>query len=164
MKIRQENRYAADPELVFAMLCDEAFLRRRAESASSFRHEVSATHSGQTARTNLMQVFPAEVPDVVRKLVGESIELTETIEWEAPGPDRSRVGRISIAVAGAPVTLRGAITLSLSGTETLQVVEGELKAAIPLIGGRIEKEAAPAVTHELAKMERLGAEWLGGAR
>src|SRR5690606_10922104 len=103
-------------------------------------------------------------PDVVRKLVGESIELSETIEWEAPGPDRSRVGRISIAVAGAPVTLRGTITLSLSGSQPLPVVEGEPKAATPRIGGRIEKEAAPAVTHELARMERLGAEWLSAMR
>ena len=39
-------------------------------------------------------------------------------------------------------------------------INGDLKASIPLLGGRVEKAAAPAVVHAIHGEERTGRRWL----
>jgi hypothetical protein len=146
------------------MLVDEAFLRRRAEASHALSHHIDVTHSGANATSEVRQSLPADVPDIFRKLVGDSVDLTEVIEWEPPAPDRSRTGRLAVDIAKVPVTLRGSIQLSMDGPGTLQVVDAELKAAVPLIGRKIEEAALPAVIAGIDGMEQLGAEWLGSVR
>lgn len=160
MDIRRETTYAADPEPVFAMLVDENFLRRRAEASHALSYDVDVTYDAGRATSKVRQSLPAEVPDFLRKLVGSTIELTETISWEPPAADRSRTGRIEVTVANAPVTLKGTITLALGGNGTQQIVDAELKASVPLLGRKIEEAAQPAVIAGIDGMRELGREWL----
>ena len=39
-------------------------------------------------------------------------------------------------------------------------IAGDLKASIPLLGGRVEKAAAPAVVEAIRAEERTGQRWL----
>jgi hypothetical protein len=160
MDLHRETTYAADPEAVFAMLVDEDFLRRRAEASHALSYDVDVTYNAGAATSKVRQSLPAEVPDFLRKLVGNTIELTETITWEQPEGDRSRAGRIEVAVANAPVSLKGTITLSLGSDGTRQVVDAELKASVPLIGRKIEEAAQPAVIAGIDGMQELGQQWL----
>lgn len=164
MDLHRETRYAAAPEVVFAMLVDEAFLRRRAEASHALSHDIGVTHGDGTATSTVRQSLPAEVPDIFRKLVGESVDLTEVIEWDPAAPDRTRSGELTVEVANVPVTLRGTIELVMDGAGTLQTVDAELKAAVPLIGRKIEEAALPAVIAGIDGMEQLGGEWLGTIR
>ena len=43
-----------------------------------------------------------------------------------------------------------------------QVVAGELKASIPLLGGKMEKAAEPALMSAIRKEEEVGLQQLGG--
>lgn len=79
MDLHRETTYAADPEAVFAMLVDEDFLRRRAEASHALSYDVDVTYNAGAATSKVRQSLPAEVPDFLRKLVGNTIELTETI-------------------------------------------------------------------------------------
>lgn len=161
MDIHRETRYAADPETVFAMLTDEAFLRRRAERSHALDWDASVKADGNMLTSVLRQSLPASfLPEVARKLTGETVELTEGITWSPPNPDRSRDGTISLDVTQAPVTLRGTIILSLSGAQTAQVVRAELKASIPLIGKKVEEAAAPAVILAVDTMQEISEDWL----
>lgn len=162
MNVHRETTYAADPEAVFAMLVDEAFLRRRAEASHALSHDVDVTHSASGTTSTVRQSLPAEVPDFLRKFVGTTVELTETITWAPPSADRSRTGTLVVEVANAPVTLKGTITLSLGGGGTQQVVDAELKASVPLVGRKIEEAAQPAVIAGIDGMEELGHDWLSG--
>lgn len=166
MDLHRETRYAAEPAVVYAMLTDEAFLRRRAEAAHALRHDVSVEPAGAGHRTRLHQFLPAEVPDFVRKLVGDQIEINEVITWGAAGPDGSRSGEVRVDVASAPVTLRGTIQLvpDPAGGATRQILDAKLKASVPLVGKKIEEAAAPAVAAGLTGMEELGQDWLAEHR
>ncbi|REF37573.1 uncharacterized protein DUF2505 [Thermasporomyces composti] len=164
MDLHRETRYPADPTAVYAMLTDEDFLRRRAQAAHALRHDVKVEPTGGGHRTRLHQFLPAEVPDFVRKLVGDEIELTEVIAWEAAEPDGSRRAEVRVDVASAPVTLRGTIRLVPDSAGTRQILDAELKASVPLIGKKIEEAAAPAVAAGLTGMEELGRQWLAEHR
>lgn len=161
MDVHRETTYAADPEAVFAMLVDEEFLRRRAEASHALSHDISVTHNSDGTVSVVRQSLPAEVPDFLRKFVGTTVDLTETITWDPPAADRSRTGALVVEVAKVPVTLKGTITLTLGGGGTTQVVDAELKASVPLIGRKIEEAAEPAVIAGIDGMEELGRDWLG---
>ena len=71
-----------------------------ATGATSWDVAVDADESGGTV--TVTRVLPAEVPDAVRRIVGETVTVTQTETWEprrptAPGrvtsTSRSRVSR-----------------------------------------------------------------------
>ena len=166
MDLHRETRYAAKPAHVFAMLTDESFIRRRAEASHAIRSDVTVEPVGSGVRTSTHQTLPADVPDFVRRLVGQHIELDEVITWGPAASDGSRSGELRVDVANAPVAMRGTIQLvpDAGGGATRQIVDAELKASVPLIGRKIEEAAAPAVLAGLDGMGDLGATWLAEGR
>jgi uncharacterized protein YndB with AHSA1/START domain len=166
MDLHRETTYAAKPAAVFAMLTDETFIRRRAAASHAVRSDVRVEPTSTGVRTTTHQTLPADVPDFVRRLVGQHIELDEVIAWGAAAPDGARSGELRVDVANAPVTMRGTIQLvpETGGGSTRQVVDAVLKASVPLIGRKIEEAAAPAVVAGLDGMGDLGAAWLAEGR
>lgn len=160
MDMHSELRYDAAPDAVFSMLTDEAFIERKTMAANAVRFEVSIQRNGDGATIHLTRVMPPDVPDFVRKFVGSTIDVKQTDTWGPPRPDGSREGQIDLEMAGAPVTCKGRMSLTPDGTGTRVIIDGVLKAAVPLFGGRIE-EAVHQGLMEVAKIEqRVGDEWL----
>ncbi len=162
MDLRIDLHYPAGPEEVLAMLSDEAFLGRVATATGSLSHEASARIDGDRVSTRLHRVLPPRVPDYVRRFVGDTLDVIETIEWAAALPDSSRTGRLEVVIAKAPVHMHGSTTLARNAAATRQVIEFEVRANLPFIGGKIERSAADAVRAAARKQEQVGAEWLAG--
>ena len=74
--------------------------------------------------------------------VGEHLTIIEVHDWSLPGPDGSRESALDMHVKGAPLTLKGTLRLEPSRGGTVQVMDAELKANVPFIGGKIERAAA----------------------
>ena len=74
--------------------------------------------------------------------------------------DGGRDGSLVVEVAGAPVTLRAKVRLVPGGSSTAMTIDGDLKASIPLLGGQVERAAAPAVIHAIRGEGRTGDRWL----
>jgi hypothetical protein len=162
MDLHRETKYAADASTVYTMLTSESFIQKRAQAAHAIRYDVTIESAGAGRRTRTHQTLPAEVPDFVRKLIGQHIELDETITWGEASPDGSLSAPLHGPLQAPPVALRGTIQLvpESGGAATRQVVDAELKASVPLIGRKIEEAAAPAVLAGLDGMEELGRSWL----
>jgi hypothetical protein len=101
-----------------------------------------------------------QVPDAFRALVGQQITLVQTETWGPAGPAGERTGSLLVEVTGAPVRMNATLSLSPDGTGTVERVDGELKARVPLIGGKIERGAEPAVRAAIDAEERIGQAWL----
>lgn len=161
MKISETIDYPAAPDVVFAMLTDEEFQTRKCLEAGALRHDVAITPVGEGARIVTKRDLPTEgLPDFAKSLIGPRLSITETYDWGPPNGDGSRTGELSVEVAGAPVSLNAKVALTRAAAATQMHIDGDLKASIPLLGGKVEKSAAPAVIDGIQGEGRSGRAWL----
>ena len=166
MKFSADISYTAPPEKVYAMLIDPAFQEKVCLATGALDHSVDvepAHTSGDGGATiTTTRKLPAQgLPDFVRTFVGETLDVMRVDHWGPPEADGSRRGTIVVEIQGTPVRLSGTVEMAPSGSGTLEHVLGDLKAAVPLLGGKIERAAEPAVRGAVAKEQEIGDEWLG---
>lgn len=162
MRIDDEIRYDAGPTTVAAMLADPDFVLAKCERMGSLEHEavVDGDAAGDFTVTSMRTLPTDDFPDVARKLVGDTVMIKQVDTWQAPGPDGSRDGTVSLKIVGQPLTLIGQMTLRPDGTGTVETVGGDLKASVPLIRGKLERAAEPAIRSAIRKEHEAGQEWL----
>jgi hypothetical protein len=162
VRFSAEIRFDADPHRVFAMIVDPAFQEAKCAASGSIEHEIDVSeHEDGGAIVISRRTMPTDhFPDFVRSFVGSTIQLHETQRWAAPSADGNRTGSIEVEIHGAPVRFRGSVALAADGTGTHWPVEGEIKASVPFIGGKIEKAAEPAVHAAIRVEQTTGATWL----
>lgn len=161
MQVTAQIPYPAAPAAVFAMLTDEKFLRQVCEATGAVKYEVEVQTNSLGAGVTTRRELPTDqIPDFIQRFVGQTLTVLRVDRWEAAAADGSRQGTITVEIVGAPVRMTGTLSLSPDGTGTVEDVDGDLKASVPLIGGKIEKAAEPAVRSALRKEEQLGLAWL----
>jgi hypothetical protein len=161
MKIAKTLEYAADPTSVFAVLSDPAFQEAKCAATAAIRYTANvASRSDRTVITT-ERVLPSDgLPDFAKNLIGDTLTVTETQDWGPAAADGSREGKVEMAVAGTPISLTGTLSLAADGTGSVERLDSELKAKLPLIGGKIEKAAAPPIEAAIAIEHRTAQEWL----
>lgn len=164
MDMQSELRFDSDPVAVFEMLTDENYIARKTQAANAVDHHVKVTRDGELVTINLTRVMPPDVPDFVRKFVGDTIDVKQIDTWDASAADGSRRGTISLELVGAPVTCTGTLSLVPDGTGTRVTISGQLRASVPLFGGKIEQAVHQGLMHVAKVEQRVGTEWLAGRR
>ena len=107
------------------------------------------------------RILPSDgLPDFAKSMVGETLKVTETQDWGPASADGSRRGTVEMAVAGAPIALNGTLAIAPGGPGAVEKLDAELKARIPLIGGKIEKAAAPPIEEAIDIEALTAAKWL----
>jgi hypothetical protein len=161
MKISAILDYAATPHQVFAMLTDEDFQVRKCEATGAASYAVSITTDGdRTVIVSSRDLPTDDFPDFVKSLVGATLAVTETQDWGPAAKDGTRQGALTVDIAGAPIDLAGSLSLEPGGQGSVESVQGDLKARIPLLGGRIEKAAAPAIESAIRVEREIAEAWL----
>lgn len=161
MKISAIIDYTATPHEVFTMLADEEFQNRKCTATGALSHTVSITT--QDARTIILSTrdLPSDrFPHFVKSMVGDTLNVTETQDWGPAGADGTRHGTLTVDIAGAPVHLHGTLSLAPGGPGCVETIEGDLKARIPFLGGKVEEAAAPAVQSAIRVEGETGSVWL----
>ena len=161
MKISATLDYAATPHEVFAMLANEDFQKRKCAATGALNHTVSITVQGdRTVIVSSRDLPTDDFPPFVKKLVGDTLAVTETQDWGPADTDGTRQGRLTVDIAGAPIDLDGTLSLEPAGQGSVESVQGDLKARIPLFGAQIEKAAAPAIESAINIERQMGQGWL----
>lgn len=157
MRITQTMDYAASPEAVFAMMTSEEFQEQKCADAGALSHHVAASLTGGHARIVVGRDLPTDrLPDFAKSLVGQTLSTTETWEWDDASSGGERRGTLTVEVKGTPIAMRSTFVLAGNGAGSVVTIDGELKASIPLFGGKIEKASAPAVLGALRSEQRTG--------
>lgn len=156
------HAYPADVEQVLAMLADEEFLRHKAEALGHRDFAVlDISETGGTTTITTKRTVPVALPDFARKFLSPTNETTQTDVWNAPAADGSRDGVWNIAVAGAPVRMSGTVRLGPAGsTGCTNTIRGQLKVAVPLVGGRLEKMLVEQTGRVIDAEGEFGRRWL----
>ncbi len=158
MKIRHEISYDATPEDVYAMLADPAFRQRSCDAQDVVSCEISIEGRGPGMTVVIDQVQPVRgVPSFARKFAGETTRAIQTEEWSS-----ATEATLVVTTPGKPTEIRGRLTLSAEGSSTVEVFEGEVKAKVPLIGGKLESVMAELFKAGMDKEHDAGIAWLKG--
>ncbi len=161
MKIATTMQYAATPQEVFEVLTDQAFQEAKCAATAAIRYTASVTRSGADTVITTERILPSDdLPDFAKNMVGETLKVVETQTWGAASGDGSRTGTVAMVVAGVPVALNGTLALAPGGPGSIEHLEAELKAKIPLIGGKIEKAAAAPIQEAIDIEAATAKEWL----
>lgn len=154
--------FPAAPDTVFAMMTDERYVTRKAEAMGALEHDVSVEVSADGAATiTLQRTLPAMVPDFVRPLVGDTIEVVQTEHWAAPAADGRRTGQLTAQIRNAPVRLAGSLLLEANGTtSSVHRVDVDVRAKVPFVGTKVEKAIGEVILLAARKEEEVGGSWL----
>jgi hypothetical protein len=160
MEVRAEADYPVPPDAVFALLCDRAFRAAVCTATHAISHSVDVELRPDGAIVRMARVLPAEVPDFVKKFVGETLEVVQTEHWGGADASGGRTGSISVEVTGQPAGMEGVRRLEATAAGTHDSVHGEVRVRIPFFGGRIEPEIAAAIQAAIRKEAEMARRWL----
>ncbi len=165
MRLTAEISYSADPAAVFAMLTDQAFQERKCAATGALAHRVEIEqYDDGSAVVRTRRTMPTDqVPDFVRTFVGSSLEVVQVDDWGPAAPDGARDGSAVVEIQGAPVRFAGSLALRAGGPGTVETIDGDVKASVPLVGGRIEKALEPALQGAIHVEQREGTAWLAAS-
>lgn len=154
MRFAIEHRFATNPDAVYAMFSDEAFLDHACAALGADEFETSATDDHSVASA----VVPA--PEAMGRFVGSHMTVRQEFAWDSPVSDGSRQGTMSLSVAGAPVSLTGSTRLAPADAGTVFTLDAVLTVSVPLFGPAVEKMAVPDVSRLLDAQLAVGDTWL----
>jgi len=158
MRFRHVNTYPATIEQVHEMLLDPAFREEVCRAVRAVEHTVSVDRSTTPATVRVAQTQLArKIPPMAQKLIGETVEIVQDEQWASADSARLEVG-----IPGKPGHLRGTIRLEQVDGEVRQLVEGDLKVAVPLVGGKLEGLIAQLLGKALTAEGQVGVSWLDG--
>jgi Protein of unknown function (DUF2505) len=162
MQLSTEISYpGATPDDAFALVVDPKFRAAVCEATLALAYDVGIDETdGGGASVRVDRTVPAQVPDFVKKLVGETLDVRQTEDWSAPDADGSRTADIRVEIVGQPAGMTGTIVLETTADGCREVVSGQVKVSIPFLGGKIEPEVAKAIVTAMRVEQKTGREWL----
>ena len=156
MQFTQSVSYPGTVDEVVAMYLTPAYLERR---FGQFVVEGSQAVSVEGDRVSFAgTVRPELIPAAAARFVKSDLRIAFTEEWTTNEAGAS--SRTSVTVDGAPVSVEA--TSTLTGTETgcTREVTGNVSVRVPLLGGRIEKEAVAHLGRVVEREQALATQWL----
>lgn len=156
-RLTQEIRYdGATPERVWAMQQQPEFRDAVSEYQRYTRRDITITPSGAGMSVRIDQYRPAtEAPAFAKKFVGDEINVLHEEEWSSPTS-----GRLNVTIPGKPGSMTATVRVTSDDAGVTLLVEGEVTAKIPLIGGKIEDFISGMFARALRAENKVGIKWL----
>jgi hypothetical protein len=151
MELEEIQDYEADPDAVFAMLCDQAWREEVCRATHAIDYSVAVDESDDGISVRTARVLPANVPEPIKSMVGEHIEITQIETWATVSDGNTRHAKLDVRIVRQPASMTGTMTLEPHGAGTRQTVVGNIRVKIPLLGRRLEPELAKAIRAALDK-------------
>lgn len=156
MQFTQSISYPGTVDEVVAMYLTPAYLERR---FGQFVVEGSSTVSVEGERASFAgTVRPELIPAAASRFVKSDLRIAFTEEWATN--EAGATSRTSVTVDGAPVSVEATSTLNPSDAGSAREVSGNLSVRVPLLGGRIEKEAVAHLGRVVEREQALATQWL----
>lgn len=156
MQFTQSISYPGTVDEVVAMYLTPAYLERR---FGQFVVDGSSTVSVEGERVSFAgTVRPELIPAAAARFVKSDLRIAFTEEWATN--EAGATSRTSVTVDGAPVSVEATSTLASSDAGCIREVSGNLSVRVPLLGGRIEKEAVAHLGRVVEREQALATQWL----
>ena len=157
MRLRHELTYPAGVDDVVAMLLETAFWDRVAVAtgALSSTTTVTSDESGTLVVTDQLQEVVG-VPSFAKKLVGDSTQAIKRQLWTGA------TSTFEVETPGKPTRITGSAAVTTRGTGSVLSYDLEVRASVPLIGGKLERLVADLTIEGFDNERAAGLAWLKG--
>lgn len=143
----------ADVETAYQAISSERWAEAKARDLGDGSKVVSRdVGAGDAVTLVVSRKLPDGIPGFLQKFLPADGRVTQTDTWAAAAADGVRSGTWKADTPGSPVKVGGSMRLEPAGSGCTYVVEGEIKASIPLIGGKAE-DVAVGMTKKLTASE-----------
>lgn len=164
MRLNLSHTYEYDTDTVLAVCMDRDYLQQKYEAMGPGPVEFVECGEAQgcfraTIQRQLPGISPGDVPWVARRFVRESYRLIYTVEWdldEAP----EKYGRLRMRLQDVPVTIEGDLRFLPEAQGCVKEFDLVIQSSIPVISGKVEKEAAKLVRRSLDKEHDFSLQYL----
>jgi hypothetical protein len=141
------------------MLTDPLFWDRVGEATGALSSTATVGQEGDATRVVIDQEQKVTgVPSFAKKFVGDSTRAITTQEW------RGTEASFRVETPGKPTSINGTASLAENGSGSVLVYDLDVKASVPLVGGKLEKLVVELTTAGFEKEQSVGAAWLAGER
>ena len=147
---------SATPKSVFEMLTNPNFLTRKIELAQSGEYNTSG--SAPDLKIEVTRTVTADLPNMVRKFVGEKLVVKETQNWTQLSADLYQA-EFSLKIPNAPVDISGQISVS-GGTQTDVSITAKVKVNVPIFGASAEPHVVETIKKVLYDEQNLCRDWI----
>lgn len=160
MKVTKSHTYAASIDDVIQMFATPDAVTARYDGMGHREIEIQQCElDADTLKVTSSRVVDVDLPGFAKKVLSPTNTMVQTDLWE--GDSDGWKGSFNVDVAGAPVQMRGTMSLSPDGEQTVHEVTIEMKVTVPLVGGKIAdwvgKNEVPVT---LAAEFQAGDDWL----
>lgn len=134
MKHEVKARYPASPDVVIKMFTDKAFHARKLDAIGLPYKVLAQKGDARQFSIRVERKVPVQMPGIGKK--AEATVVNEEI-WNIAG----KTGVINVDPGAMPLKCSCSAALKADGKDTVVTYSWEVKATVPLIGGKIEKMA-----------------------
>ncbi len=150
------------PEAVIATLADRDFAEHLTGlvggTLKSF--EVAGDTAAAFTLTTVRTLPTDRAPEIARKFVGQTVDVTQVESWSAPAADGSRQATLKVTVGSLPVSVAGTESLKATDGGSALGVEATVSSSIPFVGGKIASAAEPFISKALALQGAKVSSWI----
>lgn len=130
--------FDCDVDSVAALLNDPQFLVDRCLELGELEAECEVADEGDTTVIHLTRKVERDLPAFLSKIFDPVQTLQMTEEWQSDG-EGGWSGEFAIDIEGQPVSIAANFELYPTAAGSCYTIEHQVKARIPLIGGKVEK-------------------------
>jgi hypothetical protein len=145
------------PAQVYELATDADFRGEVCEATHALDYDVSVDAHDDTAKVVVTRTMPADVPDFMKKMIGETVDVVQTEEWGAPDADGQRTADVVVQIKGQPAVMNGTAAIVACSGEVVMLIEGDLKVSIPFLGRKVEPEIAKGIYAAVDKEQKTAA-------
>jgi hypothetical protein len=148
--------FPTDAASAYALLTDPAYVEDVARGTGGHDPEISVhpTDDGGATVASTRDL-PAQVPSYAKPLVGDTLTIAETRVFGPQAEDGSRDGTLEVGFPGAPLHITGTLRLAPDGDGSTIEVHAQVRASVPLVGGKVERFAAEQMGRAMAKEQTI---------
>jgi Protein of unknown function (DUF2505) len=158
-KLSNTDHYNATPQQIMAMMQDSGYASAKYTELGDVKFEVKSHEPDDNGlNVTVDREVNANLPDMAKKVLGETNQMVQSEVWRADGD--SFVGNMTIDSPGKPITITATNVIKPVGDGSDWTVDFEIKASVPLIGGKIEKMVAEETKASLVKEFAFNQDWL----
>lgn len=156
-RVTEEQRFAAAPADVLAVLTDPDFLTGYAEELGARLDGVSSSGADGSRRTELRLGVPTRgIPPAFARFVGAEVAVRDVRSWRSDGDGGFTADtEVRARIFGRDATVLGTATLTPDADGTLATTTARVTVDAPLVGRQAESAVAQLVTVVLRREAEL---------